>query len=125
MTTQTLSATDRNAAFLLSEASGARSRDTDILISGQDLGSGTVVARITANTKLSQFDQDNTIAGTNAPVGILFNAVDASGDDTNAVFIARDAEVSASHLVWPADITEGETATAVAALAALGIIVRS
>lgn len=47
MTTQTLSATDRNAAFLLSEAAGGRSRETVTVASGASLSSGAVLGRLT------------------------------------------------------------------------------
>ncbi len=114
----------RAGEFIVSEANGIRSREVKTLVSGQDLEAGTVVAAITASGKLSQFDQDNTVVGTNAAVGILHANVDASAGDQPCVIIARDAEVNGGELVWPSDIEAGEKTAAIAQLAALGIIVR-
>lgn len=107
--------------FLVSEANGTRSREIATLTSGQDLEAGTVVATVSA--KLVAFDQDGA-DGSETITGILYDGVDASGADQPCVVIVRDAEVNGAELVWPADIEAGEKTTAIAALAALGIIVR-
>jgi Bacteriophage lambda head decoration protein D len=58
------------------------------------------------------------------PLGVLYDAVDASAADAEGVVIIRLAEVNAAELVWPAGITSGQKATALGQLAALSIIAR-
>jgi hypothetical protein len=55
---------------------------------------------------------------------ILFTSADASAADARAVFTARESEVHDAKLVWPAGISAGNKAAAIAALKAKGIIVR-
>ncbi|MCP4618507.1 MAG: head decoration protein, partial [Bradyrhizobium sp.] len=50
--------------------------------------------------------------------------VDATAADKAAVYHARDAEVKGLALTWPAGISAPNKTAAIAALAALGIIVR-
>lgn len=110
--------------FVVSEASGTRSRETATLVSGQDLDAGTVLGVITASGKLTQFDEDNTVAGSGTAKYILAYPCDASDGDAECVIIARDAEVNGAELVWPSTIEAGEKTTAITQLAAAGIIVR-
>lgn len=109
--------------FVVSEASGTRSRDTATLVSGQNLDAGTVLGKITASGKLTQFNQDGA-DGSETAMAILAYPCDASGADATCVIVARDAEVNAAELAWPNDIEAGEKATAITQLAAAGIIVR-
>lgn len=83
----------------------------------------TIKITVAAGTKYGAFGQDAT-DGTEVAVGVLFDAVDASSADKPAVIHARDCEVAASKLTWPNDIEAGEKTTALAQLAALGIIAR-
>lgn len=70
------------------------------------------------------FNQDGA-DGENIPVGVLFDAVTTGeGETASAVAIVRHAQVRGPDLTWPADIEAGEKASAIAALAAIGIIVR-
>ena len=62
--------------------------------------------------------------GTQLAVGVLWASTDASAADVACAIIARDAEVNGNELVWPAGISAPNKATAIAQLAALGIIVR-
>lgn len=109
--------------FIVSEANGTRSRVTATLESGQDLAAGTVLGVVTASGKYTQFDQDGA-DGSEAAAGILVYPTDATGGDTACAAIIRDAEVNAAELTWPTDIIAGEKTTALAQLAALGIIAR-
>ena len=110
--------------YIQSESNGTRSRETGTLISGQDLIAGTVLGLITASSKLTQHDQDGA-DGSEVAYGILHAAVDASGGDADCVITRRDTEVTEADLTWQADINAGEKTTAVAELAALGIISRA
>jgi hypothetical protein len=108
---------------LVSEANKTRSREVVTLISGQDLVAGTVLGRITASGKYTQFNQDGVDGSENA-AAVLFDNVDASAGDTDAVVHIRDCEVNGAELTWPGDIEPAEQTAAEAQLVALGIIVR-
>jgi len=62
--------------------------------------------------------------GTQIAAGILYAAVDATSADKACTVIKRDAEVNQYELVWPANISAGNKATAIAQLKARGIILR-
>lgn len=110
--------------FLISEGNGAISRAIVTVLSGEDLVAGTVLGKVTASGKYVQLAPAAT-DGSKAAAGILYGATDASGGDTEGVAILRLAEVHADEITWPDEITEGETATATAELAALNIYIRS
>ena len=109
--------------FLVSEANGARSRETITLAEGQDLEAGTVLGKVTATGKYAQVAPTAT-DGTESAAGILFDNVDASAADSKAVAIARDAEVRGSDLVWPEGVTAEQREAAVGELLAAGIVIR-
>jgi len=73
--------------------------------------------------KYVAYNQDG-VDGSEIAAGILFDNVNATDADVEAVIVARDAEVSGNELAWPADIEAGEKTAAIAQLASLGIIVR-
>lgn len=113
--------------FILSEANGQRSREVATVASGQNLVAGQAV-QLSA-TKLVAFTATLNTDGDviTAPVGILFDNVDASSTGANAdvtgcVYIARDAEVSLDKITIPTGTDENPAA--IEALAALGIIAR-
>lgn len=109
--------------FMVSEANGFRSRENIVVVSGQNLGAGAVVAKLTASGKYMVLTPGTSDGSQNA-AGILYGAVDASSADAKGVLIARDAEVNAGEIAWPAGISAGNKTTAIAALAALGIVLR-
>lgn len=114
------------AEFMLSEASGFRSRAEVVLAApAADLAAGTVLGVVTASGKYAQHDQD-LVDGTEAAAAILWDNVAAldTPADTVATVIVRDAEVNGHDLIWQPDINAGELAAGIAALAAVGIIVR-
>ncbi len=119
----------RVGAYLMGEmetATGTYSREVVTFGSGAVVGSGTVVAKLTASGKfvpLAAVAAD-PVTGSHIPAGISYNDVDASAADQEDVITARASEVNAAELIWPAGITENAKTTAIAALVALGIIVR-
>ena len=124
MTTTHFTEGTYTAEFLISESEQPNySREVVTIASGQNLGPGTVLGKITAGGSYTQFDQDAT-DGSQHAAGILYAPVDASGGAAPAVIIARDAIVNGELLVWPADIDAGEKTAAIAELIALGILVR-
>lgn len=112
----------RTGDFLLSEANGTYSRENVILDAGA-LDAGTVLGKLTASGKyvvLAPAAAD----GSEDASGILWARADASTADAAIVVIARDAEVKADALIWPAGITTEQKATAITQLNALGIVLR-
>lgn len=114
----TITESTATASFLISEANGNRSRDNGILTNGQDLPAGAVLKLATGKfVEVTSGDEGDACA-------ILLAATDASGGDTACAVIARDAEVNGEELNWNTDSPAPTTATAIAALADFGIIVR-
>lgn len=68
-----------------------------------------------------QLDQDAT-TGAEVAQGVLLRAADPSGGAVDAVILERDAIIMPDYLVWPAEITDGEKALALANLKAVGIL---
>lgn len=108
----------RTGDFLLSEASGTRSREEVTVSSAAGaMEPGTIVSKLDADGKYVAYDDVGT-DGSQVAAGILYAAVADSASDQKAVVFVRDCEVSALRLT-------GSNANAVADLKALGIIVRS
>lgn len=113
--------------FLVSEASGTRSRATATVETGQAdvLEPGTLVEW--NSTKLTEFTGTvNTDGLVTEAAGILLTRVDATAADVDdVVYLARDAEVNWNQLIYPADTTDTADADQIkASLALLGIITR-
>lgn len=121
MTTFTEAA--RAGEFIIAEGNGSISREEVTILSGQNLAAGTVVGKVTASGKYIAYDDDNA-DGSQAAVGILYAAVDASAADKKGVIIARHAEVADSLLVWAGTNDAGDKTAGKADLAALDIIIR-
>ena len=91
------------------------------VLSGQGvIARGTVLGKVTAGGALKIYDPAAE-DGTEDVFAILFEG-GVSGDERT--IISRVAEVKASKLVWFAGATANQIATGVAALEALGIVVR-
>jgi hypothetical protein len=80
----------------------------------------TVAAGSNKFTAVAAAAQD----GSQVAAAILVAPVDASAADVPCVILSRYAEVNAYELTWPAGISAPNKATAIAQLAAQGIIVR-
>ncbi|MBK6587948.1 MAG: head decoration protein [Acidobacteria bacterium] len=107
----------RTGDFILSEASGTRSRDeVTIAAAAAALEVGTVMGKITASGKYVAYD-NGASDGSEVAAGVLYAAVADSAADQKGVIIARDAEVNASRLT-------GSDTAGVADLKALGVIAR-
>lgn len=61
--------------------------------------------------------------GSQVAAAVLWAAKNVSGDEVVTI-IARDAELAASHLVWPSGITDNQKAAALAQLKQVGLIAR-
>lgn len=111
-----LTETRRTGDFLLSEASGTRSREeVTIDLSAGAMIPGTVVSKL-ATGKYVAYDDVGT-DGSEVAAGILYAAVPDSAADQKGVVLVRDCEVTGIRLT-------GSNANAVVDLRALGVIVR-
>ena len=116
--------------YIVSEANGTRSRDVVTLAQGHNCLPGTVLGKVAATGNYVPVDPTNgtgegeTPDGSHIAVVVLFAAVDATAGDKPAVITARDAEVEAAALIWPAAITPTQKTAALGQLAAVGIVAR-
>ena len=109
--------------FLVWEALRDYCRSTVILASGT-LQPGTILGKITASGKYAVHDPV-AVDGTQTAAAILWNSVDASAGDTNAVVLTRGpAIVNQYEISIPGTPTAPQIAAAHAALLTLGILVR-
>lgn len=112
-----VSSTTRPAEFVLSEASGQRSRENiTVTQTGTALKSGTVMGRITASGKYIASVAGAT-NGSQVAAGILYSPLVAFTGDVKAVAFVRDCEVIRAILV-------GLDAAGDTALKSVGVIVR-
>ena len=111
--------------FLVWEVLRDYTRDTVTLASGAGkLAPGTVLGRITTGGNYTVLTPGASNGSQNA-AGILWGQADATDAAAPAVMLLRGpALVNHHEIIWPEGITEGQTNTAIAALAALGIILR-
>ena len=80
--------------------------------------------RVTATSKIKRFNPAAN-DGTEHPVGIVLEPVDATlADREDGILLARHGIVASHAVVWPAGITADQKATAIAALETRGILVR-
>lgn len=109
----------RVGVYIVSEANGAyRSRETVLFEVGAVIEPGTVL-------KLGEDDGYVPVEADGAgAVAIAYGHYDASEVVVRGVASVRDMEANGHELVWPEAITDAAKATAIAGLAAVGIIVR-
>jgi len=107
--------TQHTGEFLLSEANGTLSRQNVTLLSGQNLGDGAVLGKVTASGKYKEFDPA-AVDGSQTAAAILFGDINATAGDQAAAVIDAVAEVISAKLVWKAGVTSGQKTTALASL---------
>jgi len=121
----TLTEKNRVGEFILAEANGTISREVVVVASGAGiLESGTALGKVTATGKYNVYD-NNLTDGTQLLAGILYNSVNATSADQDAVMICRDAEVASEKIVWASANSAGDKTAGIADLAALSVFVRS
>jgi hypothetical protein len=112
-----LTSNPRLVEFVLSEASGNRSRENITVVqTGVEIKSGTVLGKITASGKYAPYN-NGASDGTEVATGVLYNWLPAKTGDSDAVGFVRDCEVVRSRLT-------GLDANGEADLAAKDVIVR-
>lgn len=114
----------RPLMFLLTEARGQRSRGNRTIPSGSGvIVSGQVCSTLTSSGAAKPL-APAAADGTQNADSISMYRYDSTGAAVMGAFIERDAEVKEEELVWPAGITAPQKAAAIAALKAVGIIIR-
>lgn len=89
------------AEFLLTEQPGRLSRDTVIIVAGQNRAVGDVLGVITASGKLKIYD-NAAVDGSEVAAAVLVSDVDATAADKPGVVINFGAEVMRTKLGWNA-----------------------
>ena len=103
----------RTGAFLISEASGTRSRQVGTIAAG-DFKAGTLMEGI------------GTFDPLTAPpnvTGILYEGIDAASTRRDRTLTVRDCEVHKEEIIFPAAFTAPDIDMAITQLATLGIVV--
>jgi hypothetical protein len=124
MTTLTEVVGRRNAEALVSELPGMMSRDDAVVASGAGVVYGnTILGKITASGK---YVPHNTAAadGSQNAAAILLHKVDATSADAKAVIVYKDAVFNANEVIFMTGISAPNKTAAIAALKALGIVLR-
>lgn len=106
------------------EAPQNYSRDDITVPSGTSLARNVVLGKITASGKYVGW-APGASDGSEVVAGMLVDAVDASAADKPGVRLARHAIVASTGLVYVGTPTDNQKAAAVAALEAMGIVVRT
>jgi hypothetical protein len=99
------------------------SREEVTVASGQNLKLGTVIGVVTTSGLVKQL-APAAEDGTEVATGILIENVDASGGNTKAVAVVREAIVAHNALVWPASITAAQKTAALENLKLYGVVAR-
>lgn len=113
----------RNADFVLSLANGTLSLENAILASGHNAQAGTVLGKVTASGKYVPV-APAAADGSETAAAILYGHADATSADQACVVVARQAEVKADGLIWPAGITTPQKTAAIGELDAVAILLR-
>lgn len=111
----------RVVGFVLSEASGERSRGVEILAENQAVRSAQPLAR-TASGTLAAWDP---IANDGPAICLPISAESTGAAATKTIeVIVRDAEIQGWAIAWPPEITDAQRTRGIAQLARQGLIVR-
>lgn len=123
----TLTEGSRQQEWLMTDNMGYFSREQSTLISGQNLRSGTVIAKITASGKWTILAPAAGDGSQNA-AGFLLHHTDASTGDKRCTVVEGSpgvaVQVNGALITWPGGITGPQKTAAIAALKALGFKIR-
>ena len=107
----------RAGHYIADEVSVSRSRKQGVISSGSGV--------VKAGTVLMESGDEHVplTSGSTAAAAILFDTVDATDADQDAVLTAALTAVNASEIIWPDGYSDGNKKTAIAALEARQITV--
>ena len=113
------------AHYIVSEASGYRSREQVVIEGGSGvLKAGTVLGKVSASGKYAPYDP-TLETGVEVASAILYEGCDATSADQRRTVTLRDTEIQAQVLHWGASVTTDQLKTdALTHLAGAGIIAR-
>jgi len=121
---------DRLLSLLKYEAEKNYCREVVTIAQGQNLRMGTIVGEKTADGMYKQVslvdptDEEAATDGTEIPIGVLLQDVDASTAAQQGLIVARDAIVIESQLVFPEGVTADQKKLIKKGLEARGIVSR-
>lgn len=111
-------------SFILSESNQPHySRDNVTLSGAAVIQTGQVCGKVTASGAVVPWNPGANDGSQNAACLPVYR-YDTTGGDVQGAVISRDAQVKADGLVWPVGVAPADKAAAIAALKALGILVR-
>ena len=121
---------DKVFSLLKYEADKNYCREVVTIASGQNLKMGTIVGEKAADgtykvvNLIDPEDENATTDGSETPIGVLMEDVDATSAAKEAIIVARDAIVTDSALIYPADATADQKKALKKALEGRGIVAR-
>lgn len=105
--------------------SGSTARVVAITLSSGTWAGGDAAGTFTLDDRSGALQAENLNVGGNTNVATIGgDSTAVAAADIKGVVIVRDAEIVTSELTWPSGATAAQKATALAELAALGIVVR-
>jgi len=111
------------AEFILSEASGNRSRDNGFMADPSTVKVGQPLKKTAAATTDKPATYIAAAVGADCQALAIYGGVSSSGNDLRIAVIARDCEVNGRLINWGA-MTPAEQVIGAQTLATFGIIVR-
>lgn len=117
---------DRAFSLLKYEADKNYCREVVTIASGQNLKMGTIVGEKSADGtyKIVSIEENET-DGSDAPIGVLMEDVDATSAAKEAIIVARDVIVAEAALIYPTDATADQKKALKKALEGRGIVARA
>jgi hypothetical protein len=117
---------NKNLGDLLKyEADKNYCRETVTVASGQNLKLGTVVGLKTATDEVKIVSlNDEETDGSDVPIGVLLEDVDATLEAKKALMIARDAILASGSVVFPEGATTDQKKKITKDLEAKGLVIR-
>ncbi|MBR1734695.1 MAG: head decoration protein [Alphaproteobacteria bacterium] len=117
---------DRAFSLLKYEADKNYCREVVTIASGQNLKMGTIVGEKSADGtyKIVSIAADET-DGSDTPIGVLMEDVDATSAAKEAIIVARDVIVAESALIYPTGATADQKKALKKALEGRGIVARA
>ena len=112
------------AEFILSEASGGRSRDNALFTDPSTIYVGMPIKKVAATSTTPERWTPSTGLGADCEALAIYGGVSSSGNDLRLAILTRDAEVNGNLIRWPTGMVPGEKVAGIAKLATFGIIVR-
>lgn len=123
-TVNPLSEIRHDGGFIVSIGNGHQSFDTgSISAANSPILAGTVVGKLTTGGTLAP-SLPTATDGSQTPVGVVYATLRASLGVQQCVYVARQAEVNGSELIFATGATAPQIVTLTAGLAAIGILAR-